>query len=178
MTISIESIVDTDATLEEADALAQAVVADLCDRGIILATPQTHKFLTNGARYATGPNALDAADVINDCFPCGLNVSVGRNIYDTGELGFDLFCPSCRHHFDSVAIDLAAPVARWFESGDVHSLSCPKCDASVPITEWFRPSFGFGNLAFCFSEWFLKREFVEHLSGLLRHRVTWVKAQY
>ena len=178
MTIFIESIVDTDATSEEAHALAKAVVADLCDRGIILPTPQSHEFLENGSQYATGPNALDAADVINDCFPCGLNVCVGRNIYDTGELGFDLFCPSCKRHFDTDAIDWAAPVGQWYKSGDVHPIACPECAAYIRFTEWFRPAFGFGNLAFCFSEWLLKREFVDHVSGLLRNRVTWVKAQY
>ena len=178
MTTCSESIVDTDATLDEADTLAQTVVANLCDRGIILPTPQTHEYLENGPRYATGPNVLDAADNINDCFPCGMDVSIGRTVYDTGELGFGLFCPHCKHQFDTDAIDWAAPVGQWYESGDVGNLACSECSASTPFTDWFRPPFGFGNLAFRFSEWFLNQEFVDHISNLLRHRVTWVKAQY
>jgi len=178
MTTSIQYVVDTDATLDEADALAQTVVAYLCDRGIILPTPQHHEYLENGPRYAKGPNALDAADTINDCFPCGMDVSIGRNVFCTGEMGFDLFCPNCKCHSDKDAINWAAPVVHWCESGDASNLSCSQCCESTPFTEWFRPPFGFGNLSFGFSEWFLKQEFVDDLSELLQHRVTWVQAQY
>ncbi|MFN9245738.1 MAG: hypothetical protein ACK6DS_01570, partial [Planctomycetota bacterium] len=178
MTTYIESIVDTDATLDEADDLARAVVANLCDCGIILPTPQTHKFLANGPRYATGPNVLNAVDAINDCFPCGMDVSIGRNVYDTGQLGFELFCPNCKHRFDTEALDWTAPVGCWYDSGIVTHLECPKCSAPTSFTKWFSPPFGFGNLAFQFYEWFLKQEFVDHVSKLLHHQVIWVKAQY
>ena len=178
MTTCIESIVDTDATLDEADALAQMVVAELCDRGIILPTPQTHEILENGPRYAAGPNVRDAAVNVNYCFPCGMDVSIGRNVFDTGEFGYGLFCPICKHQFNTDAMDWGAPVGQWYESGHVDNLPCSECSASMPFTEWFQPPFGFGNLAFRFSEWFLKQEFVDYISELLQHRVTWVKAQY
>ena len=178
MTTSIESIVDTVATLAEADHLAQHVVANLCDRGIILPTPQTHEYLADGPRFAIGPNVLVAADAYNDCFPCGMDVSIGRNVYDTGELGFELFCPKCSHKFTTDAVDWATPVGQWYETGDIGALACSECADTSPFTDWFRPSFGFGNLAFRFSELFLKQEFVDHISQLLQHQVTWVKAQY
>jgi hypothetical protein len=178
MTTCIESIVDTQATLDEAGALARDVIASLCDRGIILPTPQTHEYLQDGPRYATGPNVLLAADTVNDCFPCGMDVSIGRNVYDSGELGFALFCSNCNHQIDKAAIDWAAPVIKWLQSGGVEQQKCPACSVSTPFTDWFRPPFGFGNLAFKFSEWFLKQEFVNDISQLLGHRVTWVKAQY
>lgn len=178
MTTCIESIVDTNATLDEADALAQRVVENLCSRGIILPTPQTHDYLENGPRYATGPNVLDAADNINDGFPCGMDLSIGRNVFDTGELGFNLFCPNCKHKFATDAIDWPAPLGRWYESGDVDQLRCSECSSSTSFIDWFRPPFGFGILAFRFSEWFLKQEFVDYVSELLEHPAVWVKAQY
>lgn len=172
------SIVDTDATLEEADALTQSVVVSLRERGISLPTPQAHDYLENGPRYATGPNVLNAADNINDCFPCGMEISIGRNVFDAGEPGFDLFCPNCQHQFGTDAIDWAASVGQWFDSGDVDKQGCPECSWSMAFMIWSRPQFGFGNLAFCFSNWFLKEEFVDHISELLERRVTWVKAEY
>ncbi|WP_145055420.1 hypothetical protein [Lignipirellula cremea] len=178
ITTCIESIVDAHATLDEADALAQRVIENLCSRGIILPTQQTHDYLENGPRYATGPNAHLAADNINDVFPCGMDISIGRNVFDTGELAFNLFCPNCKHQFAADAMNGEEPVGRWYESGDVNRLGCSECSSSTSFMDWFHPPFGFGILAFCFSEWFLKQEFVDHISELLEHPVIWVKAQY
>ncbi|TWT30328.1 hypothetical protein KOR34_48860 [Posidoniimonas corsicana] len=107
-----------------------------------------------------------------------MDVSIGRNVYDTGELGFELACPNCQHEFDPETLEWAGPVSQWYESGAVDQLTCSKCSTSTAFTDWFTPPFGFGNLAFSFNEWFLKREFVDYVSDLLQHQVVWVKAQY
>ena len=123
---------------------------------------------------------LDAAESFNQCFACGMDISIGRKVYDAGELGFGIVCPTCSHQFDpdGDTVDWGPKMGQWYDSGEIDSLTCPECVATTPFTGWFRPTYGFGNLAFVFNEWFLKPEFVDYVAGLLGHRVTLVSAQY
>ena len=83
MSTSIDYVVDIDASLGEAPALAQRVVGLLVQRGIVLATPQTPSRSGRGARYATGPNVGQVADH-NDCLGCGLDIVIGRAVFTAG----------------------------------------------------------------------------------------------
>lgn len=178
MSKSIDTIVDSEATIREAKLLSQKVVDVLCAEGIILPTPQIDELHGTGAKYATGPNAGLAADCINDCFGCGMDVVIGRNVYEPGELGFRIVCPNCNEQFENDTLDWGGPVCHWLDVGEETPITCIKCSTSSPFPMWFQPPLGLGNLAFKFTEWFLRESFVERIENLLGHRVTWVKTQY
>ena len=179
MSTSIDYVVDLEASLEEAPALARRVIRKLCLQGIILPRPQVHEYLGEGPRYATGPNVDRAADH-NDCFPCGLDVIIRREVFTAGENGLNaLCCPGCGHRHSADDLDWPPAIGEWYEQRGPGSLSCVRCGLSASVALWqFDPTWGFGNLAFQFSEWLLKREFVEELSRLLGHRVAWVKSYW
>jgi hypothetical protein len=174
MSTSIDIVVDVEVTEEEAPRLAARVVEHLQRLSIVLPSPQVHEYLDNGPRYARGPNVALAAD-INDCFPCGLNVTVGRRFYNEGENAFcSISCPACGYAYDIDEIEWGAAVSDWRE-GRPALLACHRCRHACSVTEWqFEPVWAFGNLAFEFNEWFLKEDFVLDLARLLGHRVRWI----
>jgi hypothetical protein len=175
MSTSIDIVVDVEATSDEAPELAQRVVDELIRRGVILSTAQRRDYLAVGPRYATGPQVATVA-FHNDCYPCGLDIEIGRKVYDAGDNGLNyISCPKCGHHYDLETEGWAAAIGEWANNQGPGDLLCTNCQKSTPVVSWrFDPVFGFGELAFRFSEWFLKEEFVQELSRLLGHRVTWV----
>jgi hypothetical protein len=179
MSTSIDYVVDLDSTLDEAPAFAERVVSVLLERGIVLSTPQVHAYLGQGARYATGTNVGEVADH-NDCFPCGLDIEMGRAVFTAGENGLDaLHCPCCDHRHGPDDLDWASAIGEWYEQRSPGVLSCRSCGREASVAAWrFEPVWGFGNLAFKFSEWLLKEEFVQELSRLLGHRVAWVQSHW
>jgi hypothetical protein len=177
VSVSIDYVVDTEATVEEAPCLARRVVDELCRRGVILATPQHHDFLGHGPQYATGPNVGQVADH-TDCFPCGMDVVIGRTVYDAGDNGLKaVSCPSCGHRYDLGGEGWAAAIGEWANRQGPGLLNCSSCRNAAPIVTWrFDPVWGFGDLAFQFSEWFLREDFIQELSRFLGHRVTHVQS--
>lgn len=179
MSTSIDYVVDLDATQDEAPYLADRIVQELIRRGVILAKPQSHQLLGKGPEYAAGPNARLAGDY-NDGFPCGLDVEVGRGVYTAGENGLDsLLCPACKRRVEPNDAEWSSAAEEWYEMKGPGLLACPLCGRSSPLTEWkFEPDWGFGNLAFKFSEWLLKEQFVKEIAHMLGHRVAHVKSHW
>jgi hypothetical protein len=177
MSTSIDYVVDVEATLDEAPELSHKVVDELCRREVILPTPQRHEYLRGGPRYATGPKVRTVADY-NECFPCGMDVVIGRTVYDAGENGLNaISCPQCGHSCNLESEGWWSAIGEWANKQGVGNLLCTSCQTSTPIVSWqFDPVWGFGELAFQFSEWFLREEFVEELSQILGHRVAWVQS--
>lgn len=178
MSDNITYVVDTEVSLEEAPALAQRVIDSLCQRGIILPTPQVHELHEEGSRYARGPNVREAARC-DDWFPCGLDVTIERGVYSPVGNGTDsLTCPECGHIYEADDIDFITAIDEWWEKPDSGFLLCSHCKKAPSITTWkFEPEWGFGNLAFGFSNWYLKPEFVEEMTRLLGHRVAAVESR-
>lgn len=178
MTTSIDYIVDVEATLGEAQALAERVLCELIQRGIVLSTPVQHDFQGQGPRYATGPNAVQVA-TYHEGFACGLDVMIGRNIYCGGELGLsELICPNCGHSHGREKLPWGEAIGEWFEERESGLLQCEKCQMRGSASEWqFKPAWTIGNLAFCFSEWFLKESFVCEMENLLGNRIAHVPCQ-
>lgn len=179
MSFSIDYVVDLEASLDEAPSLAQNVVNSLIRRGIILSTPQVYPDLSEGPRYATGPNVDQVADCTGR-FKCGLDIRIGRTLYTAGENGLNaLQCPHCDHRHSPDELDWASAVGEWCEQSGLGSLSCQSCGQAASIASWrIDPVWGFGNLGFEFSEWLLKEEFVTRLSEVLGHRVAWVQSNW
>ncbi len=176
MSTSIDYVVDVEASLDEAPPLAEQVVKELIQREIVLPTPQIHEYLDGGPRYATGPNVTEVAHH-NDCFPCGLDIEIGRAVISPGENGLSsLACPSCNAEYSPDDIDWASAVGEWYAKETTGQLTCAQCGHDPGIVDWrFEPTWGFGNLVFKFTEWFLTDEFVEDLSSQLRHKISRVR---
>ncbi len=175
MSSSFQFVVDEEATLDEAPALAKRVIKALIEHGVILPTPQQHPFQINLPRYTTGPNAHLVTESISDCIPCGLDIEIGRQVYCQFEGGTQgVSCPACGHYFDFNELAVSEAAEAWFKKMD-DSVKCRKCKKTNSIAAWrFDPNWGFGNLAFKFSEWILHKDFVEYLQRKLGHRVSWV----
>ena len=179
MTTSIQYVVDVEASLDEAPALAERVAENLINRGIVLRTPQVHSYLGQGARYAVGPNAGSVA-TYNQGFPCGFDIKIGRQFSWTGELGVNaIHCPFCDASHAPSDMDFPEALVEWCERVGPGLLHCSVCKSPASIANWrFEPTCGFGNLTLEFSEWFLEEDFVEEISALLGHRIAWVKSQW
>jgi hypothetical protein len=179
MSTSIESIVDVECSLQEAPELAKRVVDKLCERGFILASPQMHELIGEGPRHATGPNAAQVAEPA-DCFPCGLDVKIGRRVVCPGERGLEILkCPFCDHAHAPEHLDWGSAVGEWYDNTGPGLLACGACGKEAVVATWrFEPVWGFGNLTFQFSEWRLKPEFVNQIAEQLGHRVAWVVAHW
>lgn len=175
MSTSFQYVVDEEATLDEAPLLAKRVIKSLIDHGVILSTPQQHPLHTDLPRYATGPNAHHIAEFIRDGIPCGLDIEIGRQIFYPIEGGTQgVSCPACGHYYDFNELTVSAAAEAWFKKMD-DSVKCRKCKKTNSIAAWrFDPNWGFGNLAFKFSEWILHSDFVEYLQRKLGHRISWV----
>ncbi|MGH7134435.1 MAG: hypothetical protein ACREHD_01770 [Pirellulales bacterium] len=187
MSRSVDYVVDVEASLEEASVLAERVVRELVQRGIVLPTPEYSELHGAGSDYATGPNASEAATgtlldrpLQDGQFPCGLETHIGHEVYPAGEFGLDtLECPRCRHAHQANDLPWQEAVDEWYEASGPALLGCPSCGQSSQLTDWrFKPAWAFGNLAFCFNEWRLKPEFVDQLTSLLGHRTVWVQSRW
>lgn len=180
MTTSIDTIVDTEATLDEAPLLGEQIVAMLLAQEVISPVRQVHEYLGLGAQYAAGPRVRCAVDAIHDSFGSGLDIQIGRSFYWPGELGLkSIYCPRCNHLHGPNDIDWSSAVIAWNNQEGSDLLTCLHCAHEMSAAAWrFDPAWGFGNLAFAFSGWFLKEEFVKQIGDALGHHVVMVSSQW
>ena len=175
-----QTIVDPEAELGEAEALAARVVNFLAGRGVILPT-RTDCVLCARGGYPPGPNVGEAlADPANrfgfeSLSTNGLDVVVGRSLFDAGQGGVTLTCNRCGNAVDSLQSadwEWADAIWEWYEGTGPGNLACLKCGFVQPITDWqFDPPWGFGNLGFKFWNWpSLSETFIQEIGGLLGHR--------
>ena len=160
--------------------LARRVIEHLIARGIVLESRPDQELPPGKLRYAAGPNALTNSDLPDGFnrrdFTGGLDVETGRRVFDTGENGLDaIACPSCELRHEPAEIEWLAALGEWFKSNGPGMLACPSCGQSVPLVEWiFDPTWGFGELAFTFTDWPLSDSFIREISEVLGHRVAYV----
>jgi|GEM_PF-1644074 len=163
---SFRMLVDLDASLEEADPLAGAVLAHFREIGLITGTPNPDCVL-GGEGYRPGP-ALPKLYVLKEHqFPFwgelgtnGVEVTVGRhfNVWAVGPSFQGLICPACNANFewDDEAFkgSLGKAIGEWHHRSGPGQLACPRCGKAPAITKWHcKPPFGFGNLSFTFWNW-------------------------
>ena len=75
-------------TGKECDEQVFVTVASFCLRRRPISTFRT------APDTPTGPNVLLTTDTVNDCFPCGMDVSIGRNLYDSGTSASRILLPT------------------------------------------------------------------------------------
>ncbi len=101
----------------------------------------------------------------------GVEIAVGRRVFDAGGNGIELRCDACGVPFepDDSWSDAAGA---WFNGDNLASLPCPSCGRQALLTEWRgRWPWGFGNLGLQFWNWPpLSDSFVHALTRKLGHR--------
>jgi hypothetical protein len=181
-----QTVIDTRATLGEADHLARHVVSFLSDRGIVGAAPSEE------GGYDRGPHATD----ISTPEPSGssprhesippvyshLQVLIGRMTHSENLSEFReprALCPACGKDLEDPDGDWQAAVQAWIGGDDDSALLCPACGKESAVSRWtYKSPYGFGNLAFRFWNWPpLSAAFLEDLRRELRHPIVLVKGK-
>ncbi|GAB2881021.1 hypothetical protein GCM10027074_56630 [Streptomyces deserti] len=197
-----QTIVDLDASEDEAARLAQRVVDWLVAEGIVLAEREDC-VLGQPLGHPPGPNwARAAAQDDADREPTeGLAVHTGRTVFDGGQDAPEaVTCPRCATTtaFDAEPYDFmpddegeeppgatgdglwphfVTAITAWQETGTA-TVDCPACAEPVPLPEWTWADdcFAVGHLGFEFWNWpELTPEFRARTAELLDgHRTAYV----
>jgi hypothetical protein len=165
MSDSFEMLVDIDATAQEAEPLASAVVDRLRNLGLISGSLNSDCVLGK-MEYRPGPAVPDSYVLepregrFWELHTCGVEPKIGRgfNMWALGPVCGGLTCPSCRFHvqpFDAELGDVVgAAINEWLEQTGPALVRCPRCHQQLSIAEWeCKPPLGFGNLSFKFWNW-------------------------
>ena len=104
-----------------------------------------------------------------------LEVKIGRRIFDAGELGLGIHCPSCGAEQTEGSGDWSEAFSAWHRDGTGDTLACHACGLAAPLTGYrFEPAWGFGCLGFAFANWWLDPLFVAAFARRLGHDVVLV----
>jgi hypothetical protein len=148
-----QTIVDVEATAEEADELADVVLAWLVETGFI---PSLHGVTRN--------------EVSTE----GLVVLTRRHVFYSMTGEDEITCPHCRYA-EVPDDDMFEIIGRWFDGGS-GDRSCPNCGRRVGLNDWtWAPPWGFGYLGFQFWDLFdwLSPQFKVGIERLLGHRLVY-----
>lgn len=177
------TIVDTEATPDEARGLAAGVLDWLIADGFVSAE-RTDCVLGADAGHAPGTRYGEAVQdpdpALAALWSNGLHITVGRTVFDAGQgEPSAVTCPHCAAEtplvdaYWSPVEENWAPfgeaVAAWSE-GDDAPVACPSCGRTAPVHTWHWAGdhFAFGHLGFTFWNWpALRPEFVADLSHRL-----------
>ncbi|MFJ3711916.1 hypothetical protein OG204_06110 [Streptomyces sp. NBC_01387] len=187
-----QTVIDVEATQEEAERLAPRLVDWLVEQGIVT------RELTRDGMYSMGTDVghlpgphwaravSDASDEPDA--PGPVAVIVGRNQYCGGQGASEAVsavCPRCAREIRFIdyqslvhAVDEDAwrpfcqGIEAWRATGHA-GVSCPSCVKPIPMTEWlWAPGFALGSLAVDFWNWpRLSREFVAEAERQTGHRI-------
>jgi hypothetical protein len=182
MSDGTQVIVDLDATLAEADQLADEVRGWLAAQGVIQPEP-SDCVLGDAYGHAPGPRYRDAVvpgspdEGFLALLTNGLDLRVGRAVFHPGGEETELACDACGAQVEAGEAWTEA-VSGWFEGDDAAAFACPACRRSRPLTAWRGPRpWGFGNLGLEFWNWPpLSDAFVRAVGERLGHRVLLVRA--
>ncbi|WP_017875533.1 MULTISPECIES: hypothetical protein [unclassified Janthinobacterium] len=174
MGASVDWIVDLDATLDQAQALAERVKEWLIAREVISTTLCPQQAYSGADLMARGASAAqwDACPLTPPFLMSGLEVAIERTVYHTGDNGIAAIrCPGCAAAYDPDDLPWSDAVGAWFSDEAECSMACPACHTSRSIVDWtFDMPWGFGNLAFGFWNWPISEQLVNELSVLTGHR--------
>jgi len=178
-----QTIVDKDATDEEAEALASSVIEWLISEGIIEPT-QTDCVLGDDLGYPPGPNHRRAADAglgpdyLYGFGWNGMHVVTGRSVFYVTGVETELICSACAQRCQ-ITDEWHDAVSEWYEQQGPGILACPHCGYQRPITKWQHdPPWGFGYLGFKFWNWpTFETSFIEEVSKQLGHKVVVVEGK-
>lgn len=175
-----QTIVDLDATAEEAEGRTERVVAWLVAEDVVLA--ERRYYMLGKLVYSPGPRWAEMTEEPRREGADGLAVVTGRTVF-FGSLGSD-GSPVCPRYSEAAAIGrwTAAEGARdpfseamdtWYATGAAE-VRCPACGRPVPLPEWTweHDRFAFAYLGFEF--WNGARLLPRFMAGfgrVLGHRI-------
>jgi len=174
-------LVDLEATAEEAEPLARALLAWLVAEGIVEESA-SDCVLGEGAGHRPGPRCRHALAPHSADDPFlrlrtnGLALRTGRQVFDAGENGVELTCPSCQATFEP-GEDWAKAVGAWYDGDDGTTFACPSCAKAQRLGDWRGPRpWGFGHLALEVWNWPpLSETFVRAVAERAKHRIVVVR---
>jgi len=169
---SSQIVVDVEVGPREAERLGGAVLAWLIGEGVVL--PRASDSAAGGEGHRPGPGwrtATAGSPAFRRLRTNGVEILVGRRVFDGGGNGIELRCGACRRRFEPALDAWSEAVGRWAEGDDGASFACPGCGKSRPLQGWRGPTpWGFGNLAVQFWNWpALSTGFVRALGKQLGH---------
>lgn len=187
------TIVDLDASPQQAPRLAERVVDWLVAEGIVLPELTPHRVYGQPLGRMPGPHwqRAVAQDDVHWGPGEGLAVHTERTVFHKrGQGGLDTArCPRCtattRLRGDGGMIPEAwgpflMAINAWHETGTA-DVACPHCAESVPVTDWTWTDdyFSFAHLGFQFWHWpELTPEFRARISELLGgHRTAYIRGK-
>lgn len=175
MSDNVQWIVDLDATLDEAEALASKVKDWLVSQEIVSMEVSSELAYDGSMPLMRGARAIewDSFDIGTPPLPCGLSRVTERRVFHSGGNGIDaLQCPQCGHEHNPDVVPWSDAVGAWFngESGD--GMQCPACNATNSIVDWqfLECPWAFGNLGFGFWNWPIDDRLVLAVASVLGHR--------
>ncbi|MFF9428605.1 hypothetical protein [Streptomyces sp. NPDC014746] len=169
MSITLQTVVDLDATPEDAVAQGARVTAWLVAEGIV--EPPDHD---PGPRWERATGFRDARGSE------GLTVVTGRTVFFSPQEVGPPVCPRCAQAYREGHREAFSPAMdAWWETGAAQ-VRCPACARAVPLAawEWEGEGFAFAYLGFEFRGGpALLPGFVAELSRILGHRTRFVRAR-
>ncbi|MFJ8133875.1 hypothetical protein [Streptomyces hydrogenans] len=169
MSTSFQTIVDLEATAEDAVAHGERVAAWLVGEGIV-------------RRPDRGPGPLweRATGFREACGSEGLTVVTGRTVFFSPQESGGPVCPSCAVAFGEGHREVFSPATdAWWNTGR-SDVPCPACGRVVPLAawEWTGDGLAFAYLGFEFRNGpALLPEFVTELGRVLGHRTRFVRGR-
>ena len=166
-------IVDLEATLEDAPALAQKGLRWLAQQGIAESIPDGECALSGADLFRPGPKAAAwSAYIPDDSLLCGVEVTVERTVFHSGANSEQIRCPQCKANHELDAVPWSDAVERWHSGEADYTLACPTCAHAAPIVDWTFLEFdwAFGNLGFGFNNWMIDARLAAELGNVLGHR--------
>lgn len=170
-----QTIVDPEATGEEALALARRVLDWLVGEQVVV--PERTDCTLGEGGYAPGSAHFKAiASPGVEMLPLrtnGLEITAARTVFFSGPDSFDIVCPACDVRFESPWDGFSDAVGVWYDRSGPGMLVCPGCGMANAVTDWhYDPPFGFGDLGLTFWNWpKLSEAFVATVGEILGHRV-------
>jgi hypothetical protein len=172
-------VVDIDVSAEQAPELANVVCAWLVGQQII--KQEESDSVLGGAGHRPGINYLTAIQTDKnqpflDLVTNGVEIAVGRRVFDAGGNGIELQCDACGMSFEPDD-SWSDAVGAWFDGDELANFACPSCGRQALLTAWRGPwPWGFGNLGVAFWNWPpLSDSFLHAITKKLGHRTVMVR---
>ncbi|MEU7418227.1 hypothetical protein [Streptomyces antibioticus] len=134
---TFQTLVDRDATPEDAPRLARPLVDWLVAEGIVLADAEPGWALSEHPAHPPGPHWHKAVENARWGSPEGVVVHTERHVFWSNHHDSDApaaHCPRCATAVADHSL-FSAEVDRWHGTGE-GAVDCPACGVTVPIPAW------------------------------------------
>ena len=172
-----QTIVDAEATADDAEALAGRVRDWLVAEGVVRAEMTDCVLGGDGNGHAPGANWQQAVATPGDdgfltLWTKGLQVVTGRTVFHTVDGPATATCPRCGAGASFEGGPIFDTIGDWYEGGEGLA-PCAACGEHIRLVEWrIEPPWGFGYLGFEFWNWPpLSEAFIARVGELLGHRM-------